>query len=77
MFLRREKIHLLFGRPHKRSRLGLWGHVRAFLQPSSFHFFSLVSNAESAMQGCAARWPDIGPEVSPELVVSELGLLGF
>jgi hypothetical protein len=40
-------------------------------------FFSLVSNAESAMQGCAARWPDIGPEVSPELVVSELGLLGF
>ena len=28
------------------------------------------------MQGCAVRWPGIGPEISPELV-GVLGLLGF
>ena len=32
---------------------------------------------ESAMQGCAVRWPALAPEISPELVGGWLGLLGY
>ena len=43
----------------------------------SVSFFSLVSNGGKRDARMCCPLAGIGPEISPELVVGELGLLGF